>query len=105
LSFLIHFVGDMNYGCEMSSGYWLLNAPNEFGRALMAHSTQEMRYLTDLISQLIGERDNPHVVLSPLLPQKVRGMILLERESGSSSRPKIAKGTFLSLPISISASG
>jgi hypothetical protein len=52
LGHLIHFVRDTDYGCQMRSRFWLFDAPDEFGRALMTHNIQEMGYLADLLPDL-----------------------------------------------------
>jgi hypothetical protein len=55
LGYLIHFVRDTDYGCEMRSRFWLFDAPDEFGRDLMIHCIQEMGILADLLPDLYAK--------------------------------------------------
>ncbi len=52
LGHLIHFIRDTDYGCEMRSRFWLFEATEEFGRALMTHCVEEMGNLADLLPDL-----------------------------------------------------
>jgi len=55
LGHLIHFVRDTDFGCEMRSRFWLFDAPEEFGRALMQHCIEEMGNLADLLPELYAK--------------------------------------------------
>src|SRR4030042_2987510 len=55
LGYLIHFVRDTDYGCEMRSQFWLFDAPDEFGRHLMTHCIQEMGNLAGLLPDLYAK--------------------------------------------------
>ena len=55
LGYLIHFVRDTKFGCEMRSRFWLFDAPDEFGRDLMTHCIQEMGNLADLLPELYAK--------------------------------------------------
>ena len=55
LGYLIHFVRDTDYGCEMRSRFWLFEATDEFGGALMTHCLEEMGYLADLLPDLYAK--------------------------------------------------
>ena len=55
LGYLIHFVRDTDYGCEMRSRFWLFDAPDEFGRDLMTHCIQDMGNLAGLLPDLYAK--------------------------------------------------
>lgn len=50
---LVHFVRDTDYDCEMRSQFWLFDAPDDFGGALLTHCLEEMGYLADLLHERI----------------------------------------------------
>jgi DAPG hydrolase PhiG domain len=52
LGYLIHFVRDTKFGCEMRSRFWLFEAPEQFVRSLMIHNIEEMGNLADLLPDL-----------------------------------------------------
>ncbi|MGD0916458.1 MAG: hypothetical protein ABSB22_08370 [Thermodesulfobacteriota bacterium] len=52
LGHLIHFVRDTDFGCEMRSRFWLFEADEKFGAALMQHCIEEMGHLADLLPNL-----------------------------------------------------
>lgn len=49
---LIHFVRDTDFGCEMRSRFWLFEADEKMGRALMQHCIEEMGILADILPKL-----------------------------------------------------
>ncbi len=55
LGHLIHFVRDTDFGCEMRSRFWLFEAEERFGSALMQHCIEEMGYLADLLPDLYSK--------------------------------------------------
>ena len=55
LGHLIHFVRDTDFGCEMRSRFWLFDASEKLGRALMQHCIEEMGNLADLLPDLYAK--------------------------------------------------
>ena len=64
LGYLIHFVRNTKYGCEMRSRFWLFDASEDFVRSLMIHNIEEMGNLADLLPDLYAKetarKKSPH---------------------------------------------
>jgi len=52
LGHLVHFVRDTDLGCEMRSRFWLFDAPENLGAALMQHCIEEMSNLGSILHEL-----------------------------------------------------
>ena len=50
--FVIHFLRDTDYGCEMRSRFWLYEVPDMAGLGLMMHCMEEMGHLADILPEL-----------------------------------------------------
>ncbi len=52
MGYLMHFVRDTDFGCEMRSRFWLPGAEEMMARDLMQHCIEEMGNLGDLLPDL-----------------------------------------------------
>jgi len=52
---IIHFARDTDFGCEIRSRFWLFNADDAAGAAVMKHCYEEMGYLADLLPDLYAK--------------------------------------------------